>query len=138
VIDPFLNLEEMAASSASLDQISKDLDDAVERLDAAEAAWEVVYDQTAEALKTQMELDERKGDPAEHWIIATTRREHRAIYEEWRRAKRQRDKLDAKLKAAAESLRGRQSVNKALGEEVTWSNYQQYQHAPDTFGSRAA
>jgi chromosome segregation ATPase len=111
-------LELIHVDAAALDAIARYLKYATERLDDAEEAWETVYDKVAESLKEEMEAQDRKGDPAEHVIVSTTRRQHRAVWVEYRRARRDLGRLETQLQAKKAALSGRQSELRALGAEV--------------------
>lgn len=122
-IDPVLILEEINENAGSLDEISKALKAANDRMDDAEAGWLVVYDAVAESLKDDMADEGRKGDPAEHWITSTARRQHRLVYQEWRNAKREVERLDRQLQAKRSATSGRQSLLSALKDEVRWQDH---------------
>jgi chromosome segregation ATPase len=111
-------MDAMGTYANDLDELSKEFDEATEELDAAEAAWDELYDAVAENLKDEMAAEQRKGDPAEHTITSVTRRQHRAEYQRLRRAKRRMEKADRKLKSKTAALSGRQSELAALRDEM--------------------
>jgi chromosome segregation ATPase len=118
VSNPVELIEQIDRDAADLDRLSKAIHHANARLDVAEHNWEVVYDQVAETLKEEMAEDDRKGDPAEHWILSTSRRRFRPVWQEYREAKRAVDKLERQLKAKTAALSGRQSELNALKAEL--------------------
>lgn len=116
-------LDLIHVDAAALDTIAKSLKTATGRLDDAEDAWEKVYDQVAEDLQTEMTEAGRKGSPAEHLIVSMTRRQHRTVWVEYRRAKRDLERLEKQLQAKRASMSGRQSELRALGAEVDAQDY---------------
>lgn len=123
IIDPIEVLNEVNENAVSLDAISKALKAANDRMDAAESGWLVVYDAVAESLKDEMMEEGRKGDPAEHWITTVARRQHRIVFQEWRNAKREVERLDRQRQAKQAATSGRQSVLKALQDEARGQGY---------------
>jgi hypothetical protein len=124
VSDPVTVMLAIDADALRLDELEKALGEAADLLDQAEEAWDEVYDAVAESLKTEMANEGRKGDPAEHWITATTRRQHRATYVNWRRARRAMDRIEKQVKAKTAAMSGRQSELGALRDEIRAGNYQ--------------
>jgi hypothetical protein len=130
VIDPVTVVQSLHDDAADLDTISKRLYEANQRVDRAEAAWDLVYDANAESLKDEMVEDGRKGDPAEHWITSVTRRQHRVVYQELRNAKREVERLERQLKAKTSATSARQSELKVLQDEARAQDYlSQRRHA---------
>lgn len=123
IIDPNAVLERIHDDAASLDEISKALHAANQRMDAAESGWLTVYDHIAESLKDDMKTEGRKGDPAEHWVTTVARQQHRVVYQEWRNARREVERLDRQLQAKKAAMSGRQSELKALQAEADFQNY---------------
>lgn len=111
------------ASSSELDRLSKLLDSAIDALSQAEENWDELFDKVADDLKDQMAETGRKGDPAEHWIVTTTRKQHRAEYQTWRRAKKLVDKIEKQINATKGALSGRQSELSALRDEAKATGY---------------
>lgn len=134
--NPVTVMQAIDAGSAELDRLSKALDQATDLLSEAEEAWDELYDAVAETLKEEMDEAQRKGDPAEHWITATTRKQHRAEYQTWRRAKKLVDKLEKQVKATTAALSGRQSELGALRDELKATGYGT--RTGETYGRRAA
>lgn len=123
MIDPSMVLERIHADAEDLDTLSKRLYAANERMDLAEHGWLVVYDGIAEALKTEMVDEGRKGDPAEHWVTTIARRQHRLVYQEWRNSRREVERLDRQLQAKKAAMSGRQSELRALQAEADFQSY---------------
>jgi hypothetical protein len=121
--EPVALLDAVDLDAHHLDQLSKIIDSCTAELEAAEEAWDELYDRVAESLKDDMDRAERKGDPAEHWITSTTRRQHRAEYQRLRRAKRNVEACQNILAAKRAALSGRQSELKALGDEAAAQRY---------------
>lgn len=113
--DPATVEEELNTQATALDTLGKSLDAAVERLDNAEAAWDTLYDAVAENLA---EENESNRAPAEHLILSTARRQHRAEYQELRRAKRNLDKIERQLQSVGKVLSARQTQSSGLREEL--------------------
>jgi hypothetical protein len=118
VSDPIALIEALDLDAQRLDQLEKLIENATDALDEAEARWDEEYDKVAESLKDDMAREGRKGDPAEHWITATTRREHRTVYETWRRARRAVERIEKQIKAKQAAQSGRQSALAALRDEA--------------------
>jgi hypothetical protein len=123
MIDPSMVVGRIHGDAEDLDGISKALYDANQRMDQTEAAWLLVYDAVAESLKDEMADEGRKGDPAEHWITSVARRQHRVVYQEWRNAKREVERLDRQLQAKRSAISGRQSELKSLQAEAEYQGY---------------
>jgi chromosome segregation ATPase len=117
-VDPIVLIGEINQDARDLDRLSKRIHEESRRLDAAEHNWELVYDEVAEQLKEEMAEEGRKGDPAEHWIVTTTRRRYRPVWQEYREADRSVKKLERQLKAKTAALSGRQSELNALRSEM--------------------
>lgn len=128
-VNPAEVVQDISDGAASLDGISKALQAANDRMDAAESGWDTVYDAVAESLKDEMADEGRKGDPAEHWITSVARRQHRLVYQEWRNSKREVARLAQQLKANSDAISGRQTLYKALADEARWQD-QAAQHRP--------
>lgn len=111
-------LELIHLDAAALDAIATGIRGATERLDEAENAWEEAYDKVAESLAEEHRQAGRKADPAEHTILATTRRQHRLVWTEFRRAKRDLERLERQLQAKRASVNARQSELNALRAEA--------------------
>lgn len=122
-IDPSDVLERIHQSADDLDALTKNLASANDRMDAAESGWLVVYDNVAASLKEDMDEEGRKGTPAEHWITTTARQQHRVVFQEWRNAKREVERLDRQLQALKAAMSGRQSEMKALQAEADFQNF---------------
>lgn len=116
--NPIAVLESVGAGAAALDDLDKALDVATVELDAAEEAWDELYDAVAESLISEYQEAGRKSDPAEHTITTATRRAHRVAYQRLRRAKRSLDRLEKQLQARRASLSGRQSELAAMRDEA--------------------
>ena len=52
---------------------------------------------------------ERKSDPAEHVIVSETRRQHRSDYTEWKRAKRDLERIEKQMQALGRIVGARQT-----------------------------
>lgn len=110
--NPALIPDGLATATQELDRLSKVLASAYDQLDEAEIAWEETFDRVAEALKTEMADEGRKGDPAQHWIVSVSRRENRTAYISYRRAKRNVEKAQRVTEAVSKALSGWQSQSK--------------------------
>jgi chromosome segregation ATPase len=118
VSNPGTIIDAIHGDAADLDRLSKALHEATEALDAAEEAWDVLFDATAESLKDDLVQAGSTRDPAEHTITSVARRQHRAEYQALRRAKRRLEKLERQLQAKRAALNGRQSELAALRAEA--------------------
>lgn len=123
ITDPASVDIELDAKATELDQLGKDLDSAVKRLDDAEEAWDKVYDQVGEALKVEYIEAGRKSDPAEHTIKAAARREHRTVYIEYTRAKRNLERVQKRIGSTGQVVSARQSQAKGLRDEMRAGMY---------------
>jgi chromosome segregation ATPase len=101
-----------------LDENIKALDEASEELLAAEEAWDKLYDEVEEALKDEYIDLGRKSAPSEKAIESATRKQHRAAYTRYRRAKRELDRLEKKAQSIRAILGGRQTQAAGLREEL--------------------
>jgi hypothetical protein len=117
VTDPAFVMERIEFCVAELDRISKALTAAGGVLDATEEVWDELADATAEALKEEMVEAGRKGDPAEHVVVSATRRQNRAAWQEYRRAKRLVERLEKLGSNRRAQLSGWQSTLSALKDE---------------------
>lgn len=115
---PLEVMNAIADGSSSLDQLGKDMDEAVQEYNAADEAWLELYDAVSETLREDYRNADRKTDPAEHVITSETRRQHRAAYTNWKRAKRRVDSLKEQIKARSAAMNGRQSQLGALRDEM--------------------
>lgn len=124
VVNPIEVLEALGEDVLRLDTLDKLLDEATNALDEAEAIWDEKYDAVAESLKEDMVTEGRKGDPAEHTIVATTRRQNRVSYQNLRRAKRAVDKAEKQIAAKRSAMNGRQSLLNSTRDEAKAPPYQ--------------
>jgi hypothetical protein len=138
VSDTATVIAEIGADVESLDKIGKAIYSSTDEYCAAEEAWEEVYDQVAEALKEEMRDEQRKGDPAEHTIIAVARRQHRTTWVRYRRAKRDLERWERILQAKRASLNGRQSELAALRDEARVPDQSQSHQFQKPIGAKAA
>jgi hypothetical protein len=111
---PIEVMQKIAEGSASLDALGKAMDAAVEEYNAADEEWLRLYDDVGASLAEDYRASGRKTDPAEHTITAETRRQHRAAYMRWKRAKRDVERI----RAATAATNGRQSQLGALRDEL--------------------
>jgi hypothetical protein len=116
--DPLTVEEELNSQASVLDQLGKDLDEAVEEYNLADEAWLELYDAVAESLREEYVNAGRKTDPAEHVITSETRRQHRAAYTRWKRARRNVDKIERQLQSVGKVLSARQTQSSGLREEM--------------------
>lgn len=116
--DPATVDEQLNVKLDELDRLTKELDLAITEYDNADKAWLELYDAVAETLREEYRDAGRKSDPAEHVLVTETRREHRAAYTRWKRAKRDLDGIKLKIDATSKVLSGRQSQAKGLREEM--------------------
>lgn len=116
--DPAAVLRSVHQDALDLDRLSKRLYEATGKLDEAEEAWELLFDQTAEAMVEEYRDQGRKSDPAEHTIISATRRQHRSQWTRLQRAKRELNRLEKQLQAKRAAMNGRQSELSALRDEA--------------------
>lgn len=107
--DPAMVLELVEATTGKLDAISKALAAAHDGLTAAEEAWDEHFDTVAESLTEDYREQARKADPAEHTIKSVARRQNRAVYQEWRRCRRQVEMLEKLATNRSNELSGYQS-----------------------------
>lgn len=120
--DAALVLDAIHKDAQDLDQISKRLYEANQRLDQAEEAWEHVFDQVMADLEEEFGAAGRKSVP-EHTAVSAARRANRLVYTEWRQAKRELERLQQQLKAKTAALNGRQSELRALADEDRATRY---------------
>lgn len=116
--DPATVEEELNSQAALLDQLGKDLDEAVEEYNLADEAWLELYDAVAETLREEYSTAGRKSDPAEHVIVTATRSQHRVAYSRWKRARRNVDKIERQLQSVGKVLSARQTQSSGLREEL--------------------
>ena len=116
--DPAFLMQQIDNDAAWLDQIQKRIHEATEEFIASEEAWDELYDAVAEQMAEEYREQGRKSDPAEHTILAATRRAHRAEYQRLRRAKRKLEQAQSQLRAKSAAINGRQSELGALREEI--------------------
>lgn len=121
--DPISVDEELSSKTADLDQLTKDIDNAVDRLDEAEKAWDEKYDEVEEALKEEYLDLGRKAPPSEAAITSATRKQHRTVYVEYRRAKRALDAIEKKMQAARTVVSARQTQANGLRDEMKMGTY---------------
>jgi hypothetical protein len=112
VTDPVITEGSIDADVQALDRIEKQIGAWTEDYISAEEIWDALYDATADDLKDQMREEGRKGDPAEHWVTSVCRRQHRVEYQNLRRAKKQLDGLQLRVKAKTTAVSGRQTQAK--------------------------
>jgi hypothetical protein len=134
--DPTTVLDAIAKDTNDLDRLSKAIFAATDRLDKAEIAWDTAYDGVMEALEEEFAQSGRKSVP-EHTALSAARRAHRAVYVEYKQAKRALDRLTSQLQAKRAALNGRQSELGALRDELRASAVAEPQ-ATTTFGARRA
>ena len=116
--DPATVEEELETTASALDTLGKELDAAVEEYNRADEAWLVLYDKVSEDLREQYREDGRKSDPAEHVITSETRRQHRAEYTEWKRAKRDLERIKQRMQSLGKVVSARQTQANGLREEM--------------------
>jgi chromosome segregation ATPase len=134
VSDPATLMQQMDVDIAALDTLASGLRDAADRLDLAERAWEKVLDDVTEALEDEFAEAGRKSVP-EHTALSAARRQNRAVYQEWRSAKRDLERMQSQVGAKRATLNGRQSELGALREEARAPDVQRgYAHP---IGARA-
>jgi hypothetical protein len=121
--DPVDVMLDIDAGARRLDEFQNLLGQAQDALDEAEARWDEVYDAVSETLKTEMVEEGRKGDPAEHWVTTQARKEHRVVYQNWRRAKRALEVLERRVRATSAAMNGRQSELGLLRDEARAPSY---------------
>lgn len=112
-------LADLDAGTFRLSELERGLSVATDALDQAEQRWLEVYDATATALAEEMTAAGRKGDPAEHWIESTARRENRTAFGNYRRAKRLVERLEKQIRARQSVVNARQSQLNALRAEAS-------------------
>jgi hypothetical protein len=100
-----------------LDALSKQVDDYTDRLEDAEKLWDAAYDATMASLEEEYAEAGRKSVP-EHTCLSAARRRYPQEYQGYRKAKRDVERLQIKLKAVQGALSGRQSGMGALREEL--------------------
>jgi hypothetical protein len=110
--------EELATGASELDLLGKQLGAAVEEYNLADEAWLKLYDAVAENLREEYRDAGRKTDPAEHVIVSETRRQHRAEYTRWKRAKRAVERIQAQMNASRTVVSARQTQAKGLRDEM--------------------
>ncbi len=104
--------EGLESSTGALSSLSTNLSDAYKDFDSIEEEWDQHRDVIAEELKEQMVDDQRKGDPADHWVTSVARRRKPEMYAAWRKAKRRIEKLTVQSSNTRSQLTGFQSLLK--------------------------
>ena len=133
--DPVAIMLAIDADATRLDELEQAIGNATDLLDTAEEAGLQVADVVAEALKTEMHEQGRKGDPAQHWVETQARKENRVAYTNYRRAERAVKRIKEQLRAKQAAMNGRQSELGALRDELRAVQYQPHSHQQ---GRRAA
>jgi hypothetical protein len=133
--DALTVISELQGDLEALDRLGKAIYRAADELSQAEEAWEELWDAVAESLRDDMHEQGRKGDPAEHVILSETRKQHRAAYQRYRRAKRDLERLQLLSQVRRQQCSGRQSELAALRDEV---GLQQHAQQPAWSGGRRA
>lgn len=82
---------------------------------AAEDVWEQLYDLVAESLAEEA-AGKGRAHPAEHAVKTTARRQHRAEWQLYRRAKRKVAELEIVCQNTRSELSGYQSALKGASE----------------------
>ena len=121
--DPATVERELEDQTVSLDTLGKALGEAVAEYNEADEAWLVLYDAVAEDLQESYRETGRKSDPAEHVIVTATRRQHRAAYTRWKRAKRQVELLEKQMMAARQVVSARQTQANGLRDEMKMGTF---------------
>lgn len=116
--DPISVDEELASNTTELDALTKTLGAAIEEYNLADEAWLELYDAVSEDLRNQYLEAGRKSDPAEHVIVTETRRQHRAAYTRWKRAKRSVDRHEKQMQALGKIVSARQTQVNGLRDEL--------------------
>jgi predicted ribosome quality control (RQC) complex YloA/Tae2 family protein len=111
-------MEQLDEDALTLDALGKLLWAAIDECDKAEDEWEQLRDRVQEELKREMDEDGRKGDPAEHTIIAVARRRDRDLYRRFRSAKREKERCQALIDAKGKAISARQSWLKGEGTQA--------------------
>lgn len=122
-------LNGLGDSVDALDQLGKDLAEAETELNFAEAEWDERFDAVGETLREEYAAAERKSDPAEHTILAATRRENRTVYQRYRQAKRALEILQLRLQASRARASAQQSQLGALRDELKATESAEYSMA---------
>jgi hypothetical protein len=115
--DPALVMAGMDADVQLLDTIGKQLDTATQALNVAEERWDIVLDTVTATLEEEYAEAGRKSVP-EHTALSAARRTDRVAYAEWRRARREVERLQARRQTVSAALSGRQSQLGALRDEA--------------------
>lgn len=140
-VSPDEVISDLDSDARIMDNLEKAIGAACDALDQAEETWLILYDQIAETLKDEMVEEGRKGDPAEHWITTITRRQHRAEYTTWRRARRAWEALERQRQAKEKAMSARQSELNGMRDGLkvyttAKHNLAGTQPAPDIIGGR--
>lgn len=115
--DPTTVDVELTAGITDLDLLGKQLGAAVEEYNLADEAWLEIYDAVASDLREEYREAGRKSDPAEHVIVTEARRQHRAAYTRWKRAKRAVERIEKQMQAARTVVSARQTQARGLMDE---------------------
>lgn len=136
--DPAIVLASIHKDAEDLDAIAKAVYVATNELDEAEQLWDEILDNTTADLEEEFAQAGRKSVP-EHTALSAARRQNRAVYQEFRKAKHKLERLQMQLKAKTAALNGRQSELRALADESRLPAYAQDRPATQTYGGvRAA
>lgn len=117
-MNPAQVMEALGSDAENLDEIQKLLNTANDLLNQTEARWDECYDAIAEDLKDELVKAGSTKDPSEHRIVSETRRKHRDVYVNYRRAQRAVATLERRLSAIGKAMNGRQSLLAAMRDEA--------------------
>lgn len=120
--EPAVVEEALTASTDDLDLLGKQLGAAVEEYNLADEAWLLLYDAVAESIEEERK-EAGKPAPAEHLILSTARRQHRAAYTRWKRAKRAVERIEKQMQAARTVVSARQTQSNGLRDEMKMGTY---------------
>lgn len=115
--DPATLMQEMDQDLMAIDTLTSGMREATDRLDRAEQAWDEALDAVTATLEEEFADAGRKSVP-EHTALSAARREHRKVYQEYRSAKRDLERMQSQLQGKRATLNGRQSELGALRDEA--------------------
>lgn len=103
--------------AAKLAELNKAIYTAYDELEQAEAEWQPVFDDVAEALREEFSEQGRKSSPAEHTILSAARHRNPKVYGRYRRAKRDVARLEGIAQNRRAELSGLQTELREKGSE---------------------
>lgn len=116
-------VEALERTTIRLDKATEELYYAEQQEEASEEAWDTVYDAVAETLEDEYKAAGRKTSPSKDTITSVARREHRVVYQQWRKAKRRSEKAQVASSNRRQQASAYQTLMNNLGTEARVQDY---------------